>query len=84
MNGFLMILIVAEFLQGGFVDVSGNEQYWDRRVFPLNLARELYAIHAGHGKIEQDQIDFGVPFKKVERGAAAAYRQHDITEIFQH
>ena len=76
--------IVTEFLQSGLVDVSGNEQYWDRRAFLLDLARELHTIHAGHGKIEQHQIDFGVPFKKVERGAAAAYRQHDIAETFQH
>ena len=54
-----------------FVSVSRHKQNWDCRIFQLDLARDLHATHAWHRKIEQHQIDIGLPIEEIKSGAAA-------------
>ena len=48
---------VADFLKCGIVRIPRHKQHWKRWKLGMHFSSYIHSIHAGHCKIQHDQID---------------------------
>ena len=85
-------LVIVERLadNAGIIDAGGPARSEKPAKMPENSGaltargEHFGAVHARHGKIDDQQIDFRLAVENIKRGASASRFEHEITEIVQH